>query len=258
MPALGARVLRKEDARLVRGRGRYVSDVMLPGQLHAAFVRSTNAHANVLEVDVSTARQLPGVVAVFTAADLASTVRPIRAISRAPGYRPCDTPVLAHDKVRMVGEPLALVVAEDRYRAEDGAASVRVTVDPLPALLAMDDALAEGAPQIHAEVPENLFNSFEQSIGDVAGAFAQADELIELEIRQQRYCAAALEGRVAVASYDPTAGTLTAWLSTQVPHIARTGLARHLNLPENRVRVIAPDVGGASAPSACSTKRMWR
>ena len=246
--ALGARVLRREDARLLRGGGSYVSDVSLPGQLHAAFVRSTSAHANVLEVDASAAREAPGVIAVFTAAELVGIVKPLRAISRAPGYRPCDTPVLAHEKVRMVGEPLALVVAEDRYRAEDAAAAVQVTLDPLPPLLTMDDALAEGAPAIHAEAPENLFNSFEQRIGDVAGAFDQAEHVIELQIEQQRYCAVAMETRVAIASYDPATGSLTAWLSTQVPHITRTGLARHLDLPENRVRVIAPDIGGGFGP----------
>jgi carbon-monoxide dehydrogenase large subunit len=144
----------------------------------------------------------------------------------------------------MVGEPVALVLAADRYRAEDGVAAVALKLAPLPALLTMDDALAAGAPAIHADAPENLFNRFEQQIGDVAGAFEQADEVIELEISQQRYCAVALEARVAIASFDASTSVLTAWLSTQVPHIARTGLARHLDLPENHVRVIAPDIGG--------------
>ncbi|MGI8558198.1 MAG: hypothetical protein ACR2ND_07800 [Solirubrobacteraceae bacterium] len=101
------------------------------------------------------------------------------AISRAPGYRPCDTPVLANDKVRMVGEPVALVLADDRYHAKDGPGAVRLRLDPLPALLTMEDALAEGAPAIHSQASENLFNSFEQRIGDVEAAFAQADEVVE-------------------------------------------------------------------------------
>jgi carbon-monoxide dehydrogenase large subunit len=241
---MGARVLRREDARLLRGRGRYVSDVSVPGQLHAAFVRSPRAHAELLDVDVTAAREVPGVAAVLTAHDLAGVVKPMRAIARTPAYRPCDTPILARDKVRMVGEPVALVLAADRYRAEDGVAAVALKLAPLPALLTMDDALAAGAPAIHADAPENLFNRFEQQIGDVAGAFEQADEVIELEISQQRYCAVALEARVAIASFDASTSVLTAWLSTQVPHIARTGLARHLDLPENHVRVIAPDIGG--------------
>jgi carbon-monoxide dehydrogenase large subunit len=246
--AVGARVLRREDARFLRGCGHYVSDVSVAGQLHAAFVRSTSAHAKLLSVDVSAAREVPGVVALFTAADLTGTVKPLRAISRAPGYRPCDTPILAHEKVRMVGEPIVLVVAEDRYRAEDGVAAVEVELEPLPALLTIDEALAEGAPAIHSEAPENLFNSFEQRIGEVDEQFEQADEVIEVAIDQQRYCAVALETRVAIASYDSARGTLTAWLSSQVPHIARTGLARHLEMPENRVRVIAPDIGGGFGP----------
>src|SRR5438309_6963639 len=224
MRALGARVLRREDARLLRGGGRYISDFALPGQLHAAFVRSTSAHANLLEVGVAAAREVPGVIAVFTAADLAGHVKPLRAISRAPGYRPCNTPILADEKVRTIGEPIALVVADDRYHAEDGAAVVTVSYEPLPALLTIDEALAEGAPAIHAEAPENLFNCFEQSIGDVEGAFAQADEVIELKIKQQRYCSVPIETRVVLASFDPAMAMLTVWLSTQVPHIARTGL----------------------------------
>lgn len=248
MRALGARVLRREDARLLRGRGHYVSDMSAPGQLHAAFVRSTAAHARLKDVDVSAAHDVPGVVAVFTSEDLALHVKPMRAVSGRPGYRPCNTPILARDKVRMVGEPIAIVVADDRYHAEDGAAAAQVSYEPLPALLTMEQALAEGAPAIHDEVPENLFNRFEQQIGDVPGAFAQADEVIELEITQQRYCSVALETRVVLASYEPATESLTVWLSTQVPHIARTGLARHLDLPETRVRVIAPDMGGGFGP----------
>ncbi len=246
--AVGARVLRREDARLLRGAGHYVSDVTLPGLLHAAFVRSPSAHARILKVDPSGALEVPGVVAVIIANDLDGIAKPIRAVSRAPSYRPCDTPVLAREKVRLVGEPIALVVAEDRYRAEDGVAAFGLELEPLPPLLTMDDALAPAAPAIHEEAPGNLFNSFEQTIGDVAGAFAGADHVIELEIEQQRYCAAALEGRVVIARYDAAGGTLVVWLSTQVPHIARTGLARHLGLPENRVRVIAPDIGGGFGP----------
>ena len=246
--AVGARLLRREDARLLRGAGNYVSDVALPGLLHAAFVRSPSAHARIVEVDTSAALGVPGVVAALTAADLEGVVRPIRAVSRAPNYRPCNTPVLARDKVRMAGEPIAVIVAESRYRAEDGVTAVSLELDPLPALLSMDDALADGAPAIHDEVPENLFNRFEQTIGDVDGVFAAAEEIVELQIEQQRYCAAALEGRVAMARFEPASGTLTVWLSSQVPHIARTGLARHLSLAENRVRVIAPDMGGGFGP----------
>jgi carbon-monoxide dehydrogenase large subunit len=242
--ALGASLLRREDPRLLRGAGNYVSDVALPGLLHAAFVRSPSAHARLLAVDTSAARHVPGVVAALTSADLAGLVQPIRAVSRAPNYRPCETPVLAREKVRMVGEPIALIVAESRYRAEDGVAAVSLELDPLPPLLSMDDALADGAPAIHDEAPANLFNHFEQTIGDVDGVFAAAQEIVELHVEQQRYCASALEGRAATAHFEAASGMLTVWLSSQVPHVARTGLAKHLSLPENRVRVIVPDMGG--------------
>jgi aerobic carbon-monoxide dehydrogenase large subunit len=246
--SLGARVLRREDARLVTGGGRYVSDVELPGQLHAAFVRSQSAHARIRSLDLSAALAVPGVLVAFGAAELADVVRPIRARNGTPGYRECDWPVLADGKVRMAGELVAMVIAETRYGAEDGVEAVAVEYEPLPALLAVDEALAPGAPAIHDDVPDNLFNRFETTTGDVREALDAADHLIELEIRQQRYGAVAIEGRVATASYDAATDSLTVWLSTQVPHIARTGIARQLGLPETRVRVIAPDLGGGFGP----------
>jgi aerobic carbon-monoxide dehydrogenase large subunit len=243
--ALGARVLRREDARLVTGRGRYVSDVALPGLLEAAFVRSTRAHALVHGVDVAAAAGAPGVVAVIVAADLDGIATALRARNGTPGYSECDMPILARDKVRLAGEAVALVVADSRYRAEDAAQLVHVDYEDLPPVMSIEDALAEGAPAIHDEVPDNLFNRFETATDGLDTVFAGADEIVEIEIRQQRYCAVPMEARVAIASYDPSTEELTAWLSSQIPHIARTGLAKHLDMPENKVRVIAPDMGGA-------------
>jgi aerobic carbon-monoxide dehydrogenase large subunit len=242
--ALGARVLRREDARLVTGRGRYVSDVALPGLLEAAFVRSTRAHALVHGVDVAAAAGAPGVVAVIVAADLDGIATALRARNGTPGYSECDMPILARDKVRLAGEAVALVVADSRYRAEDAAQLVHVDYEDLPPVMSIEDALAEGAPAIHDEVPDNLFNRFETATDGLDTVFAGADEIVEIEIRQQRYCAVPMEARVAIASYDPSTAELTAWLSSQIPHIARTGLAKHLDMPENKVRVIAPDMGG--------------
>lgn len=242
--ALGARVLRREDARLVTGHGRYVSDVNVPGLLEAAFVRSTRAHALIRATDTTAARGSPGVVAVLVADDLDGVALPLRARNGSPGYSECDMPILARDKVRLAGEPVALVVADSRYRAEDAAQLVEVDYEELEPLLSIDAALADSAPAIHDEVPDNLFNRFETETGDVTGAFDAADELVEVEIRQQRYCATPMEARVAIASFDRSTGELTAWLSSQIPHIARTGLAKHLQMPENKVRVIAPDMGG--------------
>jgi aerobic carbon-monoxide dehydrogenase large subunit len=245
--SIGARIPRREDRRLLTGRGTYVDDVSLPRMLHAAFARSSEAHARLLAVDGAEARRLPGVVAVFTAAELEGKAAPIRALNSTPGYRECDTPILASEKVRMVGEPIALVLAESRYAAEDGAAAVRVEYEPLPALLEIEQAIAEGAPPIHDQIPDNRFNRFEAESGDLEGAFARASEVIELELRQQRYGAASLEGRAVIA--EPTGDRrLTVWLSSQVPHLARTGIAKFLSMPETRLRVISPDVGGGFGP----------
>jgi carbon-monoxide dehydrogenase large subunit len=237
-------MLRREDARLVRGGGRYVSDVTPRGALEAAFVRSTRAHALIEGVERGAADAAPGVVAVMLAEDLRAVARPLRAKNGTPGYSECDTPLLADGKVRLVGEPVALVLADTRYRAEDAAALVDVRYSELDPVLSIDAALAERAPAIHDEIPDNLFNKFETTTGDVDGAFDRADEVVELEIRQQRYLAAPMETRVAIASFEAATGELTAWLSSQAPHLARTGLAKHLGLPENRVRVISPDMGG--------------
>jgi carbon-monoxide dehydrogenase large subunit len=245
--SVGARVLRREDPRLLAGAGTFVDDIHLPGMLEGFFVRSSEAHADLLEVDVSGALEIPGVVAVITAAELRDRVAPIRAEVKTPGYQEADMPVLAETKVRMVGEPIALVVARSRYLAEDGAAAVKVAYEPLTPIVTMEQALAEGAPLIHDEAPGNLFNRFELSEGDVEAAFAAADLTVELELRQQRYGAAALEGRAVIADARGD-GHLTVWLSSQTPHLVRTGLAICLGLPETRIRVVSPDVGGGFGP----------
>src|SRR5262249_47451939 len=198
--AVGARALRREDPRFLTGRGRYVSDVVLPGMLHAAFVRSHHAHARVLDIDADSARALAGVVAVLTVRDLDGLARPLRARKTSLGYRECDTEILARDKVRFAGDLIALVLGESRYLAEDGADAVHVEYEFLDAVLTLEQALADGAPAVHDEVPGNRFSSFETETGDVAGAFAAADHVAELELRQQRYTAVALEGRTAVAA----------------------------------------------------------
>ena len=240
-------MLRREDPRFLTGAGTYVDDIDLPGLLHVSFVRSTQPHARLRSVDVEAARGAPGVVAVLTADDLVGRVTAMRARNGTPGYNECDTPVLAREKVRMVGEAIALVVADSRYAAEDAAELVGVDYEPLTALLAIEDALADGAIAIHEEIPDNVFNSFEMRTGDVDAAFEAADTVVELELRQQRYGAVAMEGRAVIADARRD-GTLTVWLSSQTPHLVRTGLSRFLGLLETQIRVVSPDVGGGFGP----------
>ncbi len=246
--SVGARVRRVEDPRFLTGKGRYVDDLRVPGALHVAFVRSPQAHARLKSVDVSAAYEVPGVVRVFTAADLEGIARPIRARNSSPGYNECATPILASGKVRMVGEAIVAVVADSRYQAEDGAEAVSIEWESLPIITTIEQALAGDAVAIHEEVPSNLFNSFEASFGDVDGVFSSADMVIELELRAQRYGAVALEGRAVLAAFDPANEELTVWLSSQTPHLVRTGLSKCLDIPENKVRVVSPDVGGGFGP----------
>jgi aerobic carbon-monoxide dehydrogenase large subunit len=244
---VGARVPRREDPRFLTGQGSYVDDLALPGMLHVAFVRSSQPHALLRSVDVSRAAAAPGVAAVVTAGELAGTVTPMRARNATPGYQECDMPVLAGSKVRMVGEPIAVVAATSRYAAEDAASLVAVDYEPLAPVVTIDDALAPGAPAIHDEVPDNLFNHFEAQTGDVDAAFDAADVVVELELRQQRYGAIALEGRAVIADASGD-GRITVWLSSQTPHLVRTGLAKFLGASETAIRVVSPDVGGGFGP----------
>jgi aerobic carbon-monoxide dehydrogenase large subunit len=247
---VGARVPRKEDERFLTGRGRYVDDVTLPGTLHLAFVRSSEAHARIVSVSTEAALAVPGVQAAYAAPDLAGRVRPVRALCSAPGYVETDMPVLAEGKVRMVGEPVAVVVADTRYQAEDGAEEVVVDYERLPCVMGTDDPDPATGPAVHEDVPGGRFMHYEVESGDVEEAFARADLVVDVETRNQRHCAVPLEGRAVLASFDPGRGELTVWLTSQVPHLARTGLARFLDLPETRVRVISPDIGGSFGPKA--------
>jgi carbon-monoxide dehydrogenase large subunit len=248
--AVGARVKRREDPRLLTGRGRYVDDVRSAGTLHVAFVRSPIAHGRITSIDYQEALAIPGVVAVFTADELPDRVRPMRSVCSGEGYWECDVPVLARDKVVMGGQAVAAVVAETRYLAEDGAELVFVDYEPLPVLASIDAALADGAPDIHPDVPGNTAVEFSASSGDVERAFAEADLVVDVETRSERACAVPLETRALLADFDSHSGELTIWATSQIPHLARTGFSRFLDIPENRIRVVSPDVGGGFGPKA--------
>lgn len=241
---LGAWIPRKEDPRLLTGRGRYVADLKLPGLLHVAFVRSPYAHARVKSIDVEAARAVPGVAAVITGRDIADKIKPIQGAARYPNFRSPDWPILAHETVRYQGEAVAAVVAASRYLAEDAVGLVTVEYDPLPVAADALKALAPDAPLVHPGWGDNLFLRREAVIGDVDGAFAQAGVVLRRTFRNQRYTGVPLETRGCVAQYDAATGHITLWTSTQVPHLIRSGVAELLEFPENCLRVIAPDVGG--------------
>ncbi len=232
MRAFGAAVRRKEDRRLLTGRGRFVGDLDLPGMLHVAFVRSPHAHARVSAVDAARARRHPGIVAVVTGRDAVVAARRLRARSALATYVETEQPILAWPTVRFCGEAVAAVVATDRYAAEDGAALVGVTYAPLPPVV---DVLATPARVL-------LSRRFEQ--GDVDNALARAAVSVEREFRTNRQAAMPMEPRGGVAEWSAAEGRLTLWSSTQVPHLVRHGLAEILELPESAIRVVAPDVGG--------------
>jgi len=242
---IGQALKRREDPRFLRGRGRYLDDLLLPGALHLAFVRSSHAHAEVTKIDTTPARALPGVVATLVAADLALPA--IQAEFRGEGYHNAGWPAPAQDRVRFVGEAVAVVAARDRYLAEDAAGLVDVTYVPLPVVPSADRALQPGAPLIHEGVPGNVFFHRAHTRGDVERAFGGAPVIVEGTFRHQRLSGAPMEGRGIAADWDAW-DRLTVWASTQMPHVLRTGLARFLDLPESSVRVLVPDVGGGFGP----------
>jgi carbon-monoxide dehydrogenase large subunit len=247
---IGARVLRKEDARFLTGRGEFVADLDLPGALHCAIVRSPHAHARIRALDVRAAAA-PGVVAALTGADMAAggvgPMRSLWAIRSHDGAPMAEPPrwAIARDVVRHLGEPVAIVLAEDRNAALDAAERVAVDYEPLPAVTAAVDALAQGAPRLHEDAPGNV--CFRWRRGDAAAverAFAAATHTVELHLRNQRLAGCALEPRAAMALPGADADSLTLYATTQVPHFVRRLVAEQLGLPELALRVVAPDVGG--------------
>jgi aerobic carbon-monoxide dehydrogenase large subunit len=246
---IGASIKRSEDPRILTGAGRYVDDVKLPGMLHAAFVRSPMAHARVLSVDVSAARALPGVVAVLTGADLeAMTVPgpdPLLAFFSGPWPTP-EFSLLATDKVRFVGDPVAVVVAKSRYLAEDGCELVEVEYDDLPPVVNAAFALDPGSPPLFANLGDNIARPHSRSEhGDVSGTFAAADRIIDFHIGVHRHQNVPMEGRGCVASYDAGQGVMTVIAATQSVHVTRMGVATRLGIERDKVRVVAGDIGGS-------------
>ncbi len=237
---IGARVHRKEDARLLRGYGMFVGDIHLPGLMEAAFVRSTVAHGRIRSIVKPAGMEGQ----VFTAEDLAADgVKSIRAESSLPTYKASDFPALAMGKVRYVGECVAVCIAPTRAEAEDIAQTVLVDIEELAPVIDSLAGRAGGAALVHEDWGDNLFLTTSVD-GDIETAAAAADVVIEREYRTARQCMSPMEGKGVLASWDRRADELVVHTSTQVPHLIRTGLSEMLGLDQVQVRVIAPDVGG--------------
>ena len=241
---VGASVKRREDGRLVAGRARYLDDLVVPGLLHVAIVRSPHAHARVRGVAREAAKDSTGVVAVLTLADLPQCAGSVPPLVPAAGMPPYVHPVLAGGIVRHVGEAVAVVVADSPYRAADAATEVVVDYEPLNAVTTVAAALAVDAPRVHAEWRTNLAGTCVGSTGDVARGVDAAEVVVDGHFVYPRMAGMPIETRGVVAWPDPVGSTLEVWSSTQVPFAVRTAIAGILGLPEERVRVRTPDVGG--------------
>ncbi len=249
----GAPVKRNEDARLLRGRALFVDDVTFPDMLHAAFLRAEVAHARIRRIDASAARERAGVVAIYTANDLGDYWQPGPLLVPPPPipgimFNQRTQVPLAKDKVRHVGEPLAVVIAQSRHLAEDALAHIVVELDPLPAVADMERALDAAAPTVHDDVRSNVVARVHQAKGDYATARARAAHVVRRRFHYDRGTSSPIETRGVVARWDARAAHLTVWDTTQAPVFLRGGLAAMLGLGERQVRVIAPFVGGGFGP----------
>ncbi len=244
---VGSSVPRSEDQRILTGAGRYVDDIQLPGMLHAVFVRSTVAHALITRVDADEARALPGVVAVYTGPEMQTLLAPgAPPPTMMPGMPSPAFTILATDKVRLVGDPIALVIADTKYVAEDGAELVEVDYEELAPVASSADALDPASTPIFADAGSNvLVDARTKSYGDVDAAFASAAHRVSLSLGQHRHQNVPMECRGSVSSFDPSTGTLTVHASNQGVHLAKMVLSVQLGLPAESVHVLCGDIGGS-------------
>ncbi|HUX86833.1 MAG TPA: xanthine dehydrogenase family protein molybdopterin-binding subunit [Chloroflexota bacterium] len=241
---VGERVRRREDPRLITGQATYVDDVPLVGALHMAVLRSPHANARIVRVDASGAEKAPGVVAVVTSANVRDFCGQLPAAGSVDGWREARRWPLATDYVRFVGDPVAAVVAESREAARDALELISVDYEPLPAAIDIEAAAKPGAPKVYADFDDNVAYVSSKKGGDFDKALRDADQVVKARIVNQRLVPMAMEPRCVAAEYRGNPGELTVWSSTQNPHQLRTHLAKILEIPEIRVRAIAPEVGG--------------
>ena len=247
---IGASVRRKEDLRFISGRGNYTDDINRPGQLHAVIKRSDRPHARIVSIDTAAAKASPGVVAVFTGADLAGIGGlpcgwQIHSKDGSPMVEP-KHPVLAEGKVRHVGDPIAVVIADTKQQARDAAEKLDIVLDDLPAVALVTDAVKPGAALVHDEAAGN--QCYDWHLGDKEGmeaAFAKAAKVVTLDLVNNRLIPNAMEPRCALGDYDQYSGDYTLYTTSQNPHVIRLLMGAFvLGIPEHRLRVVAPDVGG--------------
>ena len=244
MPYIGSRIKRKEDVRLLRGIGKYVGDIHRVGMVHAAILRSTHAHARIVKIDTAAALRLPGVIGVLTAADMPGLKTIPMRTGVIPGLERSQQTPIASAKVRYVGDPLAVVVAENRYIAEDALELIDVEYAALGAVTDAHAGMQPGAPQLHDAVANNVAANFQVNVGDVDSAFAGCDLILEEEFSTQRHGAVPLETRGLVAEWDEGKGLLTMWGPTKMTHTNWRILSELTGMPQSSIHFIEPEVGG--------------
>lgn len=239
----GQRLKRTEDPRLIKGLAHYVDDIRLPDTLHVAFLRSMYAHARITSIDTTEALKAPGVVAVYTGRELGKKLGPVPCAGALPDLKVPDHRPLASDRVYFVGHPIAAVVATDRYLARDAVDLIAIDYEELPVVVDPEEA-AKGGALVHENFGDNIAYKLTAGEGDIDAALNQADHVIKQRILNQRLAPIAMETRGVLARYLPGEEELTVWSSTQIPHLLRTQLALMIGMPENKLRVITPEVGG--------------
>ncbi len=244
MAYIGARIKRKEDVRLLRGIGKYVGDIHRPGMKHAAILRSSHAHARIVKIDAHRAIELPGVVGVLTAADLGGVKAIPMRTGVIPGLERSQQKPLANDKARYVGDPIAVVIADNRYIAEDALELIDVDYEPLPVAIDARRAIESGAGLLHDAVPDNIAAKFQVNVGDIDRALRDADFIVEGEFSVQRHAAVPLENRGLVAEWDEGRGLLTVWGPTKMTHTNWRILSELTGLAQSSIHFIEPEVGG--------------
>ncbi len=239
-------IRRREDPRLISGRATYTDDLTLPGTIYAAILRSPHAHARIRRVNTSRAARAEGVVAVYTGADLEAAIAPIPCAWMIPNsdIKGVAHPAIARDVVRYVGDAVAVVVAESRYQAQDALELIDVDYEPLRPVVDPQQALQEGAPQLHDDAPDNQAFHWSAGGGDIEEAFRNPEVVVRERIVQQRLIPNAMEPRAALAQWVQASGELTLWSTSQNPHIVRLLLSTVSGVPEHKIRIIAPEVGG--------------